>query len=139
MKLELIGIHVVLILLSVASVLHYSRAHVNPDETRALRDRLDQLVVELADVRARAAGADEIARWSWTYLGADVEVAHIRVGLLEHAIRIVAATGPCRARLPRPMVEDPMRPLTCEDRLGWWAEPIERAKPCYAGAEIQYD
>lgn len=73
---------------------------------------------------ARAAGwAGELAASCEAQARADLDAAHARIRALESSLRAIAATSPCRVRLPRP-IEDAPRPLWCEDRTSWWSEPL---------------
>jgi hypothetical protein len=70
-----------------------------------------------------AAGAGELAASCEAQARADLDAAHARIRAIESSLRAVAATNPCRVRLPRP-IEDLARPLWCEDRTSWWATPL---------------
>lgn len=73
---------------------------------------------------ARASvGAAELAVSCESQARAELDAAHARIYALEVSLRVVAATSPCRVRLPAP-IEDAPRPLWCEDRTSWWAEQL---------------
>ena len=91
--------------------------------------------VAVLDQRARdsAGRAERAARWTAgsaelvasceDQARAELDSAHARIRALEMSLRAVAATNPCRVRLPMPL-DDAPRPLMCEDRTSWWAEPL---------------
>jgi hypothetical protein len=99
----------------------------------ALRDARDRAELasrraagaERAAVRAarQTAGSAELVASCEAQARAELDSAHARIRALEVSLRAVAATNPCRVRLPAP-VEDAPRPLMCEDRTSWWAEPL---------------
>lgn len=99
----------------------------------AMRDARDR--AELASLRATSAertavraarstaGSAELAASCEAQARADLDSAHARIRALETSLRAVAATHPCRVHLPGP-IDDAPRPLMCEDRTSWWAEPL---------------
>lgn len=97
---------------------------------RDARDRAEQAAVlatsaERAATRAAqwTAGSAELVVSCEAQARAELDAAHARIRALETSLRAVAATSPCRVRLPAP-IEDAPRPLMCEDRTLWWSEPL---------------
>lgn len=97
---------------------------------RDARDRAEQASRRAASAERMAvraarstAGSAELAASCEAQARADLDSAHARIRALEVSLRAVAATNPCRVRLPRPL-DDAPRPLWCEDRTSWWAEPL---------------
>lgn len=105
----------------------------NATEVSAVRAQEAQRAADRA--RLDAAGALELVASCESQARADLDAAHARIRALEASLRSIAATNPCRARLPRPIADAP-RPLWCEDRTSWWATPLPTAGAgCYSLAE----
>lgn len=97
---------------------------------RDARDRAEQASVHAANAERAAthaaqwtAGSAELVVSCEAQARAELDSAHARIRALETSLRAVAATSPCRVHLPTP-IEDAPRPLMCEDRTSWWAEPL---------------